>query len=439
MKKIVVIGDCFIDKFIFGNSQRLSPEAPVPVFETLETELRLGGASNVAHNIRSLGGDCTIVGKGGNDLTELLTNYNKLIFPSKTNYKIRYMVEDNQILRVDDEKHTSLSDREIEEIMKLKMDIVIICDYDKGMINKKLMNELKKKNITIIVDPKKISKFYSDVFLIKPNIHETSNYFNRKIKTDKQVEKAGLDLRKRFNSNILVTRGKEGMTLFGTKIIHYPAQSRQVYDVIGAGDTVIATIAFMLSKNDNLENSVFFSNKAAGIVVEKKGTSVVYSSELFNNYNLLTDKVLRQLKKYKKKIVFTNGCFDILHTGHLELLNKARTFGDCLIVGINSDKSVNRIKGSQRPIINQYDRAQILSNMKSVDYVVFFDENTPCNLINKIRPDIHVKGSDYDPTNYNNMPESRIINDYGGKIELVKIEKEISTTKIIQNIKKANL
>ncbi len=428
-KKIVVIGDIFIDRFVFGDIFRINPESPAPLLKKKQIEERLGGAANVANNICSLGGDCLLIGKGDKKLRNLLKNIDTLIFDSKTNIKERYICKNQHILRVDEEEKHYLSDDEIDKICSIDMDIVVISDYGKGMINDNLMKKLKEKNIKILVDPKKIKTCFKDVYLVKPNIYETAQAVTVSLDNLNILEE-GKKLQKELNSILLITRGKDGMTLFKDKISHYPITARNIFDVTGAGDTVIATIAYGISKGKSLHESILLANKAAGIVVGKIGTSTVTQSEI-NNINFLTDKDLENLKKTNKKIVFTNGCFDILHTGHIDLLKKAKSYGEVLIVGLNTDESIKKIKGKNRPINNQEERAEIISSLKDVDYVVFFNEETPKRIISKIKPNFHVKGGDY-----TFLPETEVVKKNKGEVKIVDFVKKKSTTDIIRKIKK---
>jgi len=457
-KKIAVIGDIIIDEFIFGSVKRISPEAPVPILRSKNKEFRLGGAANVANNIISLGGECILIGRVGNDslIKELLEqnkiNFDLIIDKSFETIKKTRFIADTQLLRVDEEEIKSANSDEIKEIVKkiVDYDIIIISDYAKGMITKELMDILRELNKIILVDPKVSNpELFKDIFLLKPNLEETKKTLKINVENEKELEKATEKLQQDYNSNILITRGKEGMSLFelGKNPLHIPTQAKEVYDVTGAGDTVIAVIGLSLASGKKLEEAVILANHAAGIAVSKIGTATVTEKELFSDIEKENRKIksrqeiieiVNDLKKKGKKIVFTNGCFDILHIGHTRLLQKAKSFGDILILGLNTDESVKRLKGPSRPIVNEKERAEVLSALEFIDYIVFFDEDDPCKIISEIKPDIHVKGGDYDPNDYENMPEAKVVHDYGGKVEIIKIIEDKSSSSIIEKIKNDN-
>ena len=456
-KKIVVIGDIILDEFVFGSVDRISPEAPIPILKVQEREFRLGGAANVANNIISLGGDCLLIGRvGKNKQTQILLDQKKikhnLIIDNswKSNKKTRFVCSNQQLLRVDEDDIYPITKKDISLIIDFigDIDIIIISDYAKGVVTKELMDRLRKLNKIILVDPK-ISKIelFNDVFLLKPNLEETKKVSKINIDDEDELERAAKELQSDYNSSILITRGASGMSLFekGKSPFHIPTQAREVYDVVGAGDTVIATIGLALASNKNLKDATILANYAAGIVVGKIGTSTVQFEELFSIINKDDKKIksqkeiieiVKDLRKKGKKIVFTNGCFDILHIGHTRLLKKAKNFGNILILGLNTDDSIKRIKGLSRPIINEKERAEVMSALECVDYITFFDENEPSKIISEIKPDVHVKGGDYNPNDYDNMPEAKIVHGYGGKVEIISISNGHSSSDIIEKIKK---
>lgn len=291
-KKIAVIGDIIIDEFVFGSVDRINPEAPVPVLRYGKNEFRLGGAANVAHNVVSLGGNCILIGKVGNEKTaENLLDKNNiehdLLIDSEyhTIVKTRFLTGDYQLLRLDKEKIKQISQEEVNQIAEKasECEIIIISDYAKGLVSQELMDELRKTNKTILVDPK-ISKtnLFKDVYLIKPNLEETKKILRIDTDHEHELEESALELQNRFNANILITKGKDGMSLFEKKQLpyHIPSQAKEVYDVTGAGDTVIATIGYGLSIGKSLKESVELANRAAGIVVGKVGTAAVKNAEL---------------------------------------------------------------------------------------------------------------------------------------------------------------
>lgn len=455
-QSIAVIGDIILDEFVYGAVTRLNPEAPMPVLNIKSRELRLGGAANVVANICSLGGDCLLLGRVGNDgRIEALLNHQGtkhcLIVDDEipTIVKTRYVANNQQLLRADDEKIMPLQPHQIDTIVDriADYDIIIIADYGKGVINQRLMDGVRNAGKMVLVDPKVLTpELFRGVSLIKPNLIETEKYLQIDIDGERTLEQVAQNLQTEFDATFLITRSKDGMSLFQPNMnpLHFPGQAKEVYDVSGAGDTVIATIGLSLASEVPLEEAVVLANRAAGIVVGKLGTAAVTADELFSSVEREHSKiktpdeilsVVKDLRNRDQKIVFTNGCFDILHVGHTKVLKKARSFGDVLILGLNSDKSVGRLKGPERPIIKEHERADILSSLECVDYVVFFDGDDPCSLISMIKPDIHVKGGDYSPSDYGSMPEAKLVEEYGGKIELVRIVEGKSTSEIIKKIK----
>jgi D-beta-D-heptose 7-phosphate kinase/D-beta-D-heptose 1-phosphate adenosyltransferase len=455
--KIAVIGDVMLDEFIFGEVNRINPEAPVPVLEFKDREFRLGGAAGVANNIFSLGGHCVLIGRIGKDkkIKKILENRNihydfieDNSIPTIT--KTRLMAGSNHLLRLDREKKIPITSKDVKKIIKKvkNVDIIVVSDYAKGVVTKELMDELRKLDKIILADPKVTTpELFKGVYLIKPNLEETKKDLGVDVKKEAEVEKAGKFLQNKYKSNVLITRGKDGMSLFekGHKPLHIPANVREVYEVAGAGDVVIATIAWALASQKSLDEATVLSNKAAGISVGKVGTCIVTKKELFSKMEKEHEKVktreemkeiVKDLKKKGKKVVFTNGCFDILHIGHTRLLNFSKKQGDVLILGLNTDKSIKKIKGPKRPIVNEKERAEIMSELACVDYIVFFDETTPEKIISELKPDVQVKGGDYNPKDYKQMPEAKIVHGYGGKVKIFKIIDGKATTNIIDKIKK---
>jgi len=453
--KIAVIGDIILDEFIYGSVNRLNPEAPVPVLNITKKEYRLGGAANVASNICALGGECLLLGRVGNDgrIEGLLEQHgikHSLIVDNnmQTICKTRFLANTQQLLRADEEQIVPLSVSQIDKIIGRlhDRDIIIIADYGKGLIDQRLMDCVRATKKMILVDPKILSpQLFGEVFLIKPNLLEIERFLNIELDSEHKLERAAHDLTEIYKSTLLITRGKKGMSMFRSNMnpLHFPAQAKEVFDVTGAGDTVIATIGLSLASGIHLEEAIILANRAAGIVVGKLGTASVTGNELFSSIERDNRKVktrdelasvVNDLRKQEKKIVFTNGCFDILHVGHTKLLKKARSFGDVLILGLNSDSSVERLKGQGRPIIQEIERADILSSLESIDYVVFFDEDDPCGLVAMIKPDIIVKGGDYSSEDYHMMPEAQLVEEYGGEIKIVDYMKGKSTSEILKKI-----
>jgi D-beta-D-heptose 7-phosphate kinase/D-beta-D-heptose 1-phosphate adenosyltransferase len=461
--KIIVVGDIMLDKYVLGSVERISPEAPIQVVCAREERLVLGGAANVASNILALGGRVSLVGVVGEDdpgrkvlslLKEQNIDQEGVIVADgfHTTQKIRVLSQNQQLLRLDYEDKLKLhEDQTCKALRKIipGSDTIIISDYAKGVITEKVMEcirtEAKKNSAKIIVDPKPSNKgLYHDVYLITPNQKEAEGLSGIKAEDESQVIDMGKKLKQEFRSNILMTRGEKGMILFsGKDTINIPTQAREVYDVSGAGDTAIATFALAVASGATLLDAAELANHAAGIVVGKLGTSTISREELLSVYERENKKAMK-LEKLKakleverrlgKKIVFTNGCFDILHTGHLQLLRKAKSFGDVLVVGLNTDASIKRLKGPERPILPEEERVEIISALEPVDYVVLFSEDDPCKIIAELKPDVHVKGGDYDPSDYVNMPEAKVVHEYGGEVKIVNLIDGKSTTNIIKKI-----
>ena len=430
--KILVIGDLMIDNYLWGKSNRISPEAPVPIVQIKNESLSLGGAGNVINNLNSLGAKVDVISVIGDcdnskDLITLLKDSNIscefLIIENgrKISKKTRVIASQQQIIRYDFESISEISSAieksvidTYEEIIK-KYSIVLLSDYGKGVLTAKLTKNIIKiannLNKKVIIDPKGSDfKKYKDAFLLTPNKKEASEATKIDIVDNKTLKKAILSLKSKLNLNIsLITLSSEGIATYDKKLNVYPTSSREVFDVTGAGDTVLACLGFAFACNYKIEEAVKFSNLAAGVVVSKIGSSTVTLAEIIEHESSLNKSSSQQhiktiseikdlsfdLKNRGKTIVFTNGCFDLLHSGHVQYLESAKNYGDILILGLNSDRSVKSIKGKNRPINSENDRAYLLAALEVVDYVVIFDEDTPYNLINLVKPNILIKGGDY--------------------------------------------
>lgn len=459
-----------LDEYVTGSSNRLSPEAPVPVVLKSNSRFHLGGCGNVCNNLKSLGASVKLISIIGNDdsgkhILKLCKSNginHKLLKKSyfKTPHKQRIVVENNQLIRVDNEDSMiNLNRNDKNKIMKhLKewissVDIIIFSDYNKGIsfIAQETIKIAKKNKKTIIIDPKSSDlNLYKGADLITPNLNEYESIVG-KCNGHDEITKKGLSLLSIYQfQNILVTRGKDGMSLLAKnrkRSFEIKASKKDVFDVTGAGDTVIATIAFFQALGSDLYQSVTLSNVAAGIVVSKQGTSNCTLEEIYNEANnpeILTNlsnssfenqslSYIFQQKLIGKKIVFTNGCFDILHAGHVKLFQEAKSNGDILVVGINSDLSVKNIKGDSRPINTLEDRIKILSSIKFIDHIISFSQRTPLSLIKKIRPDVLIKGSDYKK---NEIVGSNFVIKNGGKVKTVKLLSNKSTSNLIKKINK---
>lgn len=460
--KIAVVGDLMIDHYLWGKCERISPEAPVQVVEVIKESEVLGGACNVMNNLIALGAEvygCGVVGDdaNGTKLTEMLSkigiNCDGIFYDAsrKTTKKSRIIASNQQVVRVDREDIAPISQNIENEIISFildnlnNFDAILLSDYAKGLLTTSLTQKIinSAKNRLVLVDPKgKNYQKYKGAFLITPNKKEASIATGIEIKDDKSLREAGFKLKSECDLKYaIITLSEDGMAIFDDEMIKIPTVAKEVYDVTGAGDTVLASLGFALSLGKNIYEACSFANSAAAVVVGKMGSATASleeiaeyerslhktkSQEKIKSWQEAARKV-KNLKKLGKKIVFTNGCFDILHAGHVKYLEEAKSFGDILIVGLNSNESVKRLKGSNRPINTQEDRALILAALESVDMVVIFEEETPLELIKLLMPDILVKGGDYEPKS---VVGSEIIKD----VRIVPLLEGRSTTKIIEKI-----
>ncbi|MBU1201197.1 MAG: D-glycero-beta-D-manno-heptose-7-phosphate kinase [Nanoarchaeota archaeon] len=456
-KKILIIGDIMIDKYIYGEVTRISPEAPVQIVKVKREVYTLGGAGNVANNIRSLDAKSVVVSVVGEDkegelLRKLLKNKDisfELIKTKKpTTIKTRVIGQQQQLLRIDYENIQDVNSEQLLKAIKKEMkncNGVIISDYAKGVVTKELVKTvvLLAGKKPVVIDPKhKELDYYKNATIITPNEKEAYELSNLDLKID--LKEVITHLENKLNCKVIVTRGEKGISFLKEgKQIDVPTIAREVYDVSGAGDTVISALTLAVCSGADLEEAALIANQAAGIVVGKFGTATTTRKELLFGFEKMNAKIKtreeiiqirKELKKKGKKVVFTNGCFDILHIGHVRLLQKAKEYGDVLILGLNTDASVRRLKGPSRPVNNQEDRAEVISGLESVDYIVFFGEDTPVEIIKKLKPDVHVKGGDYNPHDYKQMPEAKTVHEYGGVVEIIKLTDGKSTTNIINKM-----
>ena len=466
-KSILVIGDVMLDNYFMGDIKRISPEAPVPVFRKMSERSVLGGAANVAANLVAANQKVSMMSIIGNDeIGKKLLGYFKekgvntdliQILDRSTTIKTRFLASNNQqVLRLDVEDTDPISKKICQDMLsKLEEEIdcyhlILLSDYLKGLLTYEftqgVLKLAKQHNIPAIIDVKDphVEK-YQGAYLLKPNLKEIRDLTGMPAQTDDEIVEAAEALRKRCECKfVLCTCGARGMVLVGEK--HKPffinSEVREVFDVSGAGDTTISYLAAAMANGIEMDDAVTIANYAAGIQVGKIGTSSVYMQEvrdfLSNEDNGSFHKILHaeDLETFRqdnadKKIVFTNGCFDILHVGHKRYLQQAATLGDILVVGVNSDESVRRLKGPERPVNNEQDRAEMLCALGFIDYVVIFGEDTPYELIKKIQPDVLVKGGDYKPEE---VVGKDIVEARGGKLELIKFVEGKSTTNIINKI-----
>jgi D-beta-D-heptose 7-phosphate kinase/D-beta-D-heptose 1-phosphate adenosyltransferase len=471
---ILVVGDIMLDQYHWGEVKRISPEGPVPIVHIREKSFVLGGAGNVAANLSGLGCKATIIGIYGNDpagvrVRDILREKNitagLVVQDSRSTItKTRIMAQGQQLIRLDEENPDPIGPELSEKIFHTieqnfsDYHAVILSDYGKGIFQAKdlcrdIISLCKKKSVPVLVDPKGTDwDRYRHATAITPNTSELKLVAGADPLHDTtSLVDAGRSIRKKLDVGwLIVTRGPKGMLLAGPdeQAIEIPSVAREVYDVSGAGDTVISTIAAAIAAGLSFPEAASLANTAAGIVVGKIGTQPINIIELGDALQLEESKgrsskglhthtlegariLIKSWRNAGKKIVFTNGCFDLLHPGHINLLHQARSFGDRLVIGLNSDASVKRLKGDSRPILSELDRAAILSALNCVDLVVLFDEDTPLSLISDLRPDILVKGADYKP---DEVVGRDVVEAYGGQVRLVQLLEGYSTTGIANKV-----
>ena len=456
---ILVVGDLMIDHYLWGKCDRISPEAPVQVVDVQKEEYLMGGAGNVINNILSLGakvGVCSVIGddESGEFINQRLgqksVRKEGLVIQKGrvTTKKSRIIALHQQIVRVDKENCDDISQESQDTIlMRLKIvldfyDAVLLSDYAKGVLTPTLTKEIiefaNSKDKLILVDPKgKDYSKYKGATLITPNKKEASLATNIEITDDNKLLKAGMKLKNDLDLKYaLITLSEDGMAIFDESMAKVPTVAREVYDVTGAGDTVLASLGYALSVGKNIYEAANFANSAAAVAVSKVGSATVTKEEIAEYNHTLhrqkssskikcVDEVVSILANKDKKVVFTNGCFDILHAGHVKYLEEAKSFGDILVLGLNSDESVKRLKGESRPINEWLDRATVLAALESIDFVIEFKEDTPYELIKAIKPDILVKGGDYEG-------KEVVGSDIAKETRLVQFVDGKSTTRIIE-------
>lgn len=467
-RQVLVIGDVMLDKYWHGSTNRISPEAPVPVVKVSDVDTRAGGAANVALNIAALHSSARVAGLVGQDneaqeLRQLLEerSVSTQFVAAETEptiSKLRIMSRHQQLLRLDQEEFfpteiaQTLTDKVQADIEN--SEVVILSDYAKGAIQQpqQLIQQARAAGKPILIDPKGTDfEKYRGATLLTPNMSEFEAVVGHCQNEEAVVERGFALLDQLALDALLVTRSEKGMTLFqkGQDPVYFAANAQSVFDVTGAGDTVIATLATGLAGGLSLENSVEIANIAAGIAVSKLGTETVSLAELnqaietyygFEQTKVLSEADLIQrlatARGRDERIVFTNGCFDILHPGHVSYLEHARKLGDKLIVAVNSDASVSRLKGPTRPINDLTHRMHVLGGLASVDWVVAFEEDTPARLIAALNPDILVKGGDYKPEEIAGA-DTVIAN--GGEVRVLNFEEGYSTTGIIHAAHQASM
>jgi len=473
--KVLVAGDFMLDVYVYGDALRISPEAPVPVLKVIETEYRCGGAGSVAADVSALGGTPFCLGVVGDDhngeilvkkLAEIGADTSGLLKapdrPTTTKQRLIGLAQHRhrqQLFRMDQESTEPLSDQQYEKVLQVykdnlrQADIVCLQDYNKGLfipsVCKQMIQWATTANKKVLVDPSLNSDYskYAGATLITPNRKETSMAVGFEIKTAEDADRAAGELARKLKLEaVIITLDKEGAYLKTKKTSEMiPTRPRSVYDVTGAGDMVLATLAVTLAANCDYKTAVQLANMTGGIEVEKFGAATVTIEEIINEIVgqnrsksgkvRTVESLVEELgwrRKQKEVVVFTNGCFDVVHRGHIEFLRFCKQQGDIVVVGLNSDSSVRTIKGPERPINNQYDRAAVLAALETVDYVTIFDEPTPLNLLDKVRPDILVKGQDWAQKG---VVGREFVESYGGKVILAPIVEGKSSTATIEKIK----
>jgi D-beta-D-heptose 7-phosphate kinase/D-beta-D-heptose 1-phosphate adenosyltransferase len=471
---VLCIGDLMLDEFVYGDVTRISPEAATPVIAVKRTEVMVGGAGNVARNLVSLGTRCIFVGVVGNDdagvaLTEALAKHPLIEFhlatdmTRQTTRKVRFVSEHHSahLLRADWEDASAIDaaseDALIGHAIKAmpRAGAVVLSDYAKGALTPRVVRAVIDAGNTlgkpVLVDPKgRDYSIYKGATLITPNRQELAEATGSAAKTDDEVAAAARDLGRSLGAKaVLVTRSEDGMTLVENgEAIHIPAYPVRVRDVSGAGDTVMAVLSAMLAMNADFESAMRAANAAAAVVVGKRGTATVSVAELRSrilpaatlaseekivfDWSQL-DEHMAEWRKAGLRIGFTNGCFDLLHPGHVRLLAGARAACDRLVLGLNGDDSVRRLKGEGRPVQNVQSRAEVLAALEAVDLVVVFDEDTPEQLIARVKPTVLVKGSDY---KREDVVGHAIVEALGGEVILIDLVPGQSTTSMVERSRK---
>jgi D-beta-D-heptose 7-phosphate kinase/D-beta-D-heptose 1-phosphate adenosyltransferase len=465
---VLVIGDVMLDRSIWGDVDRISPEAPVPVLRSVRTTSAPGGAANVAMNLIGLGAKATQAGFWGNDvemreLSALLTSAGvdfsgMIVSGQSTISKTRIVSRNQQLLRLDVESADAHPEAEQQALLERSLqlvraaDAVILSDYAKGALSPTLCQGVialaRERGIPVLVDPKDrdFSK-YAGATTICPNLQELGLVTGIDRRNLAELLAAAQELVSQLGIDYLtVTMSEKGIRiLYPDSVFHSPTRAREVFDVTGAGDTVIATLAASLAAGLDAETAVNLANIAAGIVVAKTGTAPISRNELVAEFTASTqmkgpDKILDlqhllvRLAEWRAngdRIVFTNGCFDILHVGHITLLEQCREFGDKVVIGVNSDASVRGLKGPTRPVVGENERARVLAALGSTDAVIIFDEATPFELIRSMRPDVLVKGGDYTTAT---IVGAEDVVTWGGRVEIVPTVNGASTTNTIRKM-----
>ncbi|MBW6400119.1 D-glycero-beta-D-manno-heptose-7-phosphate kinase [Roseomonas sp. HJA6] len=465
---VLVVGDAMLDRYVYGSVRRISPEAPVPVLAVDREVAMPGGAGNVVRNLTALGAAVAFVSvvgddQAGSDLTGLIGGQPGvepwlLVQGGRTTTtKTRFIANGQHLLRADQEVVQSIHPRLADRMVKIAGDavaataVLVLSDYGKGVLGgdtaKRLIEAAQAAGRKVVVDPKgRDYGRYAGADLVTPNRSELAEATGMKVDTEDGIIAAMRALRDAHGFHaVLVTRSEDGMTLLeGDRIHHFPAEAEEVHDVSGAGDTVVSTLSAAIASGRPLPVAARLANIAAGIVVGKVGTAVAREEELTEALTpergalrkvMSRAAAAEQVERWRRRgwrIGFTNGCFDLLHPGHVHLLEQARSWCDRLVVGLNSDASVKRLKGPARPIQGEAARAAVLASLATADCVTVFDEDTPVELIRLLKPDVLVKGADY---TVEQVVGGDIVQDYGGEVRLAQLLPGNSTTATVAKIK----
>ncbi len=468
--RVLCVGDVMLDRFVYGQVDRISPEAPIPVFSIREERSMLGGAGNVARNLVALGGRTTFVAVTGNDKTgheiTSLIGKESLISPflipesgRLSTVKTRYVAGNQQVLRADHEVAAPVAEATAQRVAEAALselaaqDVVVLSDYGKGVLTRATVEAIitaaREQGKPVIVDPKSRDfSLYRGATCISPNLHELANASSIELRSDEDViGAAGALIDQHDLQCMLVTRSSKGMTLVmkNGEVHNIPARAQEVYDVSGAGDTAVAALALGIASGLSFDDAAYLSNLAAGIVVGRLGTAVATMQDIKNALSAKHEltgayKIMplataalqaEQWKREGKTVAFTNGCFDLLHHGHLSILNFCKKHSDKLIVGVNTDASIKRLKGPNRPVNEEHDRTMLLASLAVVDAVVLFEEDTPLKLIESVRPQVLVKGADYQK---HQVVGHEFVESYGGRVELAPLKQGYSTTNTIKKM-----
>jgi len=468
-RRVFVLGDVMLDRFVYGRVERVSPEAPIPVLRFQSEKSMLGGAANVARNIVALGGEVVLVGVLGRDaegdlVADRLTPEDGIdgrwvrIADHPTTVKTRYVSGGQQIMRLDVERTLSLTEADVAAIVARfaevaeTVDAVVLSDYAKGVLSPEVIAGViglaRARGVPVVVDPKSrdVAR-YAGASVLTPNASEAAMIAGTDCGSDVAAEAAAKRVRELADVEaVVLTRGAQGMTIWEPTqgeggATHIPTVASEVFDVSGAGDTVVAALALALAGGASVTMGARLANVAAGIAVGKRGTAVVRARELAKalggaggngDPKIATAEeaaaIVADWKAHGLSVGFTNGCFDLLHPGHVELLKKSRAACDRLVVALNTDASVRRLKGETRPVQNERARSIVMAAIDSVDLVTLFGEDTPMRLIELLKPDILIKGADY---TVETVVGSGFVQSYGGRVVLVPLEVGHSTTSII--------